>query len=338
MASSASSMLVRDAESHELRPLIHIPPTLTSQKAPWEGFKFALYLSAAYENSAYEAHSSMVVLKLGGSPLREQIWRGGRLVVQRRTYPGEIIVVPPGIYPASRTQGAMDFAVVELSSALMSRAAGDIVPSGRIELTHHWGGLNPQIEHLILALKAELEEGCPNGALYGESLAMALAVCLLKQYSYSQPSSRVYRGGLPPYRLKHIIEFIHAHLDGRLSLVEMAALAHMSVAYFIIAFKQSTGLTPHQYVLESRISQAHQLLKYTTLPLSAIAARLGFASQSHFTAVFRKHTGLTPRAYQQTCGTMAITEIEPLEAMAGADNIAYRTLPERLKIFAEAEV
>jgi AraC-like DNA-binding protein len=91
-------------------------------------------------------------------------------------------------------------------------------------------------------------------------------------------------------------------------------------------------------VLESRISQAHQLLKYTTLPLSAIAARLGFASQSHFTAVFRKHTGLTPRAYQQTCGTMAITEIEPLEAMAGADNIAYRTLPERLKIFAEAEV
>lgn len=338
MASSASSMLVRDAESHELRPLIHIAPTLTSQKAPWEDFKFALYLSAAYENSAYEAHSPMVVLKLGGSPLREQIWGGGRLVVQRRTYPGEIIVVPPDIYPASRTQGAMDFAVVELSSALMARAAGDVVPSGRVELTHHWGGLNPQVEHLILALRAELEEGCPNGSLYGESLATALAVCLLRQYSYSRPSSRVYRGGLPPYRLKHIIEFIHAHLDGRLSLVEMATLAHMSVAYFTIAFKQSTGLTPHQYVLECRISQAHQLLKYTTLPLSAIAARLGFASQSHFTAVFRKLTGLTPRAYQQTCGTTPVTAHEPLDPMAGADNIAYRTPAEGLKICAEAEV
>jgi hypothetical protein len=68
MVSSASSMLVRDAESHELRPLIRIPPTLTSQKAPWEGFKFALYLSAAYENSAYEVHSPIVVLKLGGPP------------------------------------------------------------------------------------------------------------------------------------------------------------------------------------------------------------------------------------------------------------------------------
>jgi AraC family transcriptional regulator len=338
MASSASSMLVRDAESHELRPLIRIPPTLTSQKAPWEGFKFALYLSAAYENSAYEVHSPIVVLKLGGSPLREQILGGGRLVIQRRTYPGEIIVVPPGTYPASRTQGAMDFAVVELSSALMSRAAVDIVPPGRIELTHQWGGLNPQIEHLIIALRAELEEDCPNGPLYGESLAMALAVCLLKQYSYTRPGPRVYRGGIPPYRLKQIIEFIQAHLDGRLSLVEMAEMAHMSVAYFTSAFKQSTGLTPHQYVLECRISQAHQLLKYTALPLSAMAAQLGFASQSHFTAVFRKHTGLTPRAYQQTCGRKPVTDIEPLEIITGTDDVASRTSPESLKIMAEAGV
>jgi AraC family transcriptional regulator len=338
MASSASNMLVRDAESHELRPLIPIPPTLTSQKAPWEGFKFALYLAAAYENSAYEVHSPMVVLKLGGSPLREQFWGGGRLVVQRRTYPGEIVVVPPGTYPASRTRGAMDFAIVELSSALMARAADDIVPSGRIELTHHWGGLNPQIQYLIMALKAELEGDCPNGSLYGESLAVALAVCLLKRYSHTRPSPRVYRGGIPPYRLKHIIEFIHAHLDGRLSLVEMAELAHMSVAYFTITFKQSTGLTPHRYVLECRISQAHQLLKYTSLPLSAIAARLGFASQSHFTAVFRKHTGLTPRAYQRSCGVKAVTEIEALGVIAGTDNVAYRSSPESLKSIAEAGV
>ena len=302
MGSAASSMLVRGAESRALRPLIHIPPTLSSQEAPWEGFKFALYRLGAYENSAYEVHSPLVVLKLGGSPIREQFWGGGRLVVQRRAYPGEIGVMPPGIYPASRTQGAMDFAVVELSPDLMSRAAVDLIPSGRVELTHHWGVPNPQIEHLILALKAEIEGECPNGSLYGESLAMALAVCLLKQYSYPRPTSHVYRGGLSPYRLKHIIEFIHGHLDGRLSLVEMAELAHMSVAYFTIAFKQSTGLTPHQYVLDCRISQAQQLLQCTSLPLSNVAARLGFASQSHFTAVFRKHTSLTPRAYRETSG------------------------------------
>lgn len=118
----------------------------------------------------------------------------------------------------------------------------------------------------------------------------------------------------------------------------MAELAHMSVGYFTSAFKQSTGLTPHQYVLECRISQAHQLLKYTRLPLSAIAARLGFASQSHFTAVFRKHTGLTPRAYQQTCGIKPVTAIEALEVNAGADDVACRTWPEGLPIIAEAGV
>jgi AraC family transcriptional regulator len=149
----------------------------------------------------------------------------------------------------------------------------------------------------------------------------------------------VYRGGLSPYRLKHIIGFIHEHLDGRLSLVEMAELAHMSVAYFTIAFKQSTGLTPHQYVLDCRISQAQQLLQCTSLPLSNVAARLGFASQSHFTAVFRKHTGLTPRAYRETCGReMAVIEIEPLKPIAGDDNAAPRALAAGLRAIVEVEV
>src|SRR5262245_61653729 len=50
-------------------------------------------------------------------------------------------------------------------------------------------------------------------------------------------------------------------------------------------FKHSTGIAPHQYVLEQRIDRAKTLLSETALSLTEIAYRLGFASQSHFTAV-----------------------------------------------------
>jgi AraC family transcriptional regulator len=298
MATSTKGICVRDEHSRELRPLIYIPPTLSSQKASWEGVKFVLYRSVAYENQAYESHAPMVVLKLGGSPIREQIWGDGRLVVQRRTYPREIVVVPPGTYPASRTRGSMDFAIVEISPKIMAEAARELVPMGHVELVHHWGGYNPPVEQLILAFKAELEAGCPGGNLYVESLATALAISLLKHYAVSRPLIRAYRGGLPPHRLKRVTEFIQGNLDKSLSLAELAELTGMSKAYFTIAFKRSTGLTPHQYVLECRINQAHQLLDHSDLSLSDIAARLGFSSQSHFTAVFRRRTGVTPRAFR----------------------------------------
>lgn len=312
MATSTERICVRDEKSRELRPLIHVPPTLASHKAPWEGVKFALYRSVAYENQAYESQTPMVVLKLGGSPIREQIWGDGRLVVVRRTYPHEIVVLPPSFYPASRTQGSMDFAIVELSSTIMAAAACDMTPGGHLELIHHWGGLKPQIEHLILAFKTELEAGCPGGRMYAESLATRLAMSLLKHYAVTRPLTRAYRGGLPAHHLKRVTEFIHEHLDGPLSLAELAELVQMSVAYFTIAFKRSTGLTPHQYVLECRINQAHQLLKQGDQSLSSIAARVGFSSQSHFTAVFHRRTGMTPRAFRDASGRMRTEKAHPV--------------------------
>lgn len=63
-------------------------------------------------------------------------------------------------------------------------------------------------------------------------------------------------------------------------------------------FKQSTGLTPHQYVIARRLNRAQVLLATTDLTILEICFRVGFKSQSHFTRLFRKLTGITPRAYR----------------------------------------
>ena len=73
----------------------------------------------------------------------------------------------------------------------------------------------------------------------------------------------------------------------------------MSPYYFSRLFKQSTRLSPHQYIIQQRIEWAKRLLADARLPIAAIAYSIGFPSQGHFTKTFRRWVGTTPRQYRQ---------------------------------------
>ena len=112
----------------------------------------------------------------------------------------------------------------------------------------------------------------------------------------AQPS--VHRGGLPPRALRRVREFIEAHLEENISLQVLAVIVGLSMSHFARAFKQSEGVTPHDYVLRCRVRRAQELLADTELPLSEIAIAVGFADQSHCARRFREHVGLTPSRYR----------------------------------------
>src|ERR1700681_3566967 len=90
------------------------------------------------------------------------------------------------------------------------------------------------------------------------------------------------RGGLPPRVLRRIREYIDDNIDRRISVELLAGLANLSVCYFVRAFKQSVGVTPHDYLIRQRVERTKQLLAGTDMPLSEIALVAGFADQSHF--------------------------------------------------------
>jgi transcriptional regulator GlxA family with amidase domain len=112
----------------------------------------------------------------------------------------------------------------------------------------------------------------------------------------AQPS--VHRGGLPPRALQRVREFIEAHLEENIRLQVLAVIVGLSMSHFARAFKQSEGVTPHDYVLRCRVKRAQELLADTDLPLSEIAIAVGFADQSHCARRFREHVGLTPSRYR----------------------------------------
>jgi AraC family transcriptional regulator len=101
-------------------------------------------------------------------------------------------------------------------------------------------------------------------------------------------------GGLSPRQLKRVVEHIEAHVDRRLALAELAAVAGVSASHFKALFKRSTGLPVHQYVVRRRVERARLLLQERTATIADVAAQTGFANQSHLARWMRRVAGVTP--------------------------------------------
>src|SRR5213075_1484266 len=76
------------------------------------------------------------------------------------------------------------------------------------------------------------------------------------------------RGGLPPVLTQRICEYIESHLDQKIGLAALAAMAGLSTHHFARAFHQSVGVPPHNYLLSRRLDRAECMLRETQLPLS----------------------------------------------------------------------
>ena len=105
---------------------------------------------------------------------------------------------------------------------------------------------------------------------------------------------------LPGNKLVRVKDFVESSLDQDLTLEALAREAGYSRAHFLRMFRESTGTTPHQYVMERRIAHAEELLLTNELGVAEIAVACGFSSQAHLTLAFKKQTGVTPAEYRRT--------------------------------------
>lgn len=129
------------------------------------------------------------------------------------------------------------------------RNAVELLCVDQIELLPQKPLYDSLILQIGLALKADLESHKPGGKLYAETMATALAVHLLRNYSSHNHKSVHCLGGLSLTQLKLVVDYINDHLDQELGLAELAAITQLSPYHFCRSFKRSTGLTPHQYVI-----------------------------------------------------------------------------------------
>lgn len=213
---------------------------------------------------------------------------------------GAVCIMPAGQPIAARWRDEVDCVTISLKPVLIARAVSGEHSPARVELTETYDAEDHLIRQIGLALLAEAVSNEPLGRLYAESLANTLAMHLVRRYSVARLRQHNFRGGLTGNRLRRAAEFINEHLGQDLTLADIAESAGLSQYHFARAFKQTTGLTPQQYVTDRRVERAKYLLTKSDLPLVEVAASVGFKNQSHFTTLFRRFTHSTPKAWRET--------------------------------------
>jgi AraC family transcriptional activator FtrA len=105
--------------------------------------------------------------------------------------------------------------------------------------------------------------------------------------------------------IRRLQDRIEADFAAPISLTELAACIHVSVRTLQRRFLSATGVTPIQYQQALRLSRAQALLESSRLPVSDVAAAVGYADRVAFGRLFKRHTGLTPAAWRQRHATRA---------------------------------
>jgi AraC-like DNA-binding protein len=181
-------------------------------------------------------------------------------------------------------------------------AIADDCDARRIGDLHYAPGTpvaDPVIAGLGLSMLHAFELPDQANTLFLDHLLQAVATHLAASFGGMQPGSRPRRGGLNPWQESRAKAIISANLGGELQIADLARECRISASHFQRAFRTSTGVAPHQWLLQRRVDEARTKLRDLRLSLADVALACGFADQSHFTRVFARFEGLSPGRWRR---------------------------------------
>ena len=269
---------------------------LSSASAGWRGITLEEHRLRPDEQPAHFCQGHQLTVHTG-PPIVFEYQAQGRWQ-QVRMAKGAFSLVTDGGPSHPRWNEPYEFIKLALDPAFANRVLDGATGGTPLEFIERRGVADKQTERLALLLRDELRGGAPGGPLFAESLATALTIHLYTRYgARGKPVPPLSKRGLSSQTLRRVTDYIENHLGDEISLETMARIAHVSTYYFARLFKQSVGLSPHQYVLNQRVKKALQLLlSRRDLPLADIAAAVGFYDQSHLTNHMKRFLGITPHA------------------------------------------
>jgi AraC family chemosensory pili system transcriptional regulator ChpD len=244
-----------------------------------------------YEGLGFPKHShDEYVIGLNYSGL-EQVWLEGKSF---DVPPGLITVYNPGEIQASgcSTAGGWEFKSLYLDAQTVSSALGEDWADGTYRPVEQ-----PLIDDpLLLAQFNQLDTQALAADADGQrSLTLDFIGGLFTGYGRSKQPARIERSHPA---IRRVIDYIHDHLAEAIRLEDLALLADLSPYHLLRAYRNATGLPPHQYQLQLRIRHAKQMLR-AGQTIADIAADLGFVDQGHLHHLFRRIVGVTPGQYRR---------------------------------------
>jgi AraC family transcriptional regulator len=263
----------------------------------WSGLVVSLIDTPQGARRVQASRSHRLGLHLA-RPVRAVCRCDGRTMsrLQRR---GDVDILPAGLPGEWQDDRSTRVLIADVSPELVRVAAEGIGRDPRrVQITPRFQLRDPRLQHIGWALEAELISELPNDPLYGESLALALATYLVQQCGPAHSTPLQPAQGLTRKQLGQLDDYIDAHIDGPLSLAELANVAGLGASHFKVLFKRSTGLPVHQYVIQCRVERARSLLVHGGT-ITDIANRTGFSDASHMARWMRRVLGMAPSAVKR---------------------------------------
>jgi AraC family transcriptional regulator len=293
---SAKSTLV----PHSINPTVHANRTFDGDAAHGELLTFAKRDAAELE---FSLESHLIILLPDGISGGCEWSNGCQTGKLSSVAPNTILFNPARDYLWIRKRTSQQHCrmlLLTIDPILVNRLdVGDVNVAG-LQFRQQIGIEDQDARLTLLAIKQEIEAPRLNSRLYIDTLLMLLLTQLMRCASnFATPRQPAYvKGGLPIWRLKRALDLLEADLTKTPSLAELARPLRLHPTSFCRAFKQSTGLSPHRYLLAHRIDRAKEMMKDQNRTLTEIAFDCGFSSSSQFSIVFKRITGVSPRIYR----------------------------------------
>ena len=274
------------------------PPLMTSRQAGWE--------DVGLERN-YIPPGILSDLSINMHAIGINVGRHTNITVKVDEYrkkfswlKGEFVIFPAALPVSVNLPDAQTSITVSLPHELLLRNAMELWDIEKFELIPSFPVRDPLVTQIGKALEVELKKNPDGCQLYAKTMANALAVHLLQNFSNRGHKITHRAGTLPSNKLNLVLDYIDSHLEQKIELADLAALIDYSQYHFSRAFKQATGLSPHQYVLQQRVELAKRLLLKRNMTISEVAITCGFSHQSHLNRHFKRLTGTTPKAFKNS--------------------------------------
>jgi len=201
-----------------------------------------------------------------------------------------------------RVRGPFDYLHYYLATSLLKRVASENEVSLQGELRGSFFIEDLVIAQLTRALVFAQMLWSTLDELALDQVALLLGAHVLQRYCGSDSAPPPGRKGLRPWQKLRAEEMLRAHLNGNLTLQQIAGACSLSVRHFSRGFRDSFGVSAHQYLVRLRIDRARMLLAGTRKPLAEIAQLCGFCDQPAFTRAFHRLERMTPAVWRKLNG------------------------------------
>jgi AraC family transcriptional regulator len=231
--------------------------------------------------------------------MKHDLWLDGRSVKVAPYASGALTMLDLRTRPVANLASGYECVQMYFPQTAL-HAIADAEDTARLnELPTLNGAEDPVLAHLAHIAKAAVSPAGPATSLFLESMLLVVHGHLSKRYAGQRQAHTAGRGALAPWQESRAKEYIEAHLHTNISLLELAAQCQLSPSYFGRAFKASTGIPPHRWLVGRRIARVRQLLAQSSASLVEIAQACGFSDQSHLAREFRRAEGSSLSAWRR---------------------------------------